>query len=166
MTTLVFSYRKDGMLSLPIACTRVIGIFAPVFSRPVWQHVKVLLTGALLAPGKRTITALRHMMGRSAAPAFQSYHRGLHRAGWSPLIARRLLLRCLGAGFLPPGIVVCGLADPIERRRGARSTATGIYRDPGRSSLPILGRSAACAGSPGWWWLPYRGRSASGCCPF
>ena len=41
------------MLSLPIAFSSAIGVFAPVFSRPVWQHVKVLLTGAVLAPGQR-----------------------------------------------------------------------------------------------------------------
>ena len=33
------------MLSLPIAFSSAIGVFAPVFSRPVWQHVKVLMTG-------------------------------------------------------------------------------------------------------------------------
>ena len=46
------------MLSLPIAFTSAMGVFAPVFSRSVWQHVKVLLTGAVLAPGKRTISAI------------------------------------------------------------------------------------------------------------
>jgi hypothetical protein len=45
------------MLSLPIVFTSAIGVFAPVFSRPVWQHVKVLMTGAVLAPGQRTVTA-------------------------------------------------------------------------------------------------------------
>ena len=46
------------MLSLPVAFSSVIGVFAPVFSRPVWPHVKVLLTGAVLAPGSRTVTAI------------------------------------------------------------------------------------------------------------
>ena len=55
------------MLSLPIAFSSAIGVFAPVFSRPVWQHVKVLITGAVLAPGKRTVTAILRIMGRSAA---------------------------------------------------------------------------------------------------
>jgi hypothetical protein len=44
------------MLSLPIAFSSAIGVFAPVFSRPVWPPVKVLLTGAVLAPGPRTVT--------------------------------------------------------------------------------------------------------------
>jgi len=122
------------MLSLPSACTRAIGVFAPVFSRPVWQHVKVLMAGAVLAPGQRTVTAMLRMMGRSAAPDFQTYHRGLHRAVWSPLTASRLLLRLLVAVCIPRGVVVFGLDDTIERRRGEQSTAQGISRDPVRSS--------------------------------
>ena len=122
------------MLSFPIAFTSVIGVFAPVFSRPVWQHVKVLLAGAVLAPGKRTVTAVLHIMGRSAASDFQTYHRVLNRAVWSPLKASRLLLRLLGAVFIFRGVVVLGLDDTIERRRGEQITAKGIYRDPVRSS--------------------------------
>ncbi len=60
------------MRSLPIACPSAIGGFAPVFSRPVWQHVNVLMTGAVLAPGKRTVTAMRRLMGCSAASDFQT----------------------------------------------------------------------------------------------
>jgi DDE superfamily endonuclease len=123
-----------AMLALPIAFSSAIGVFAPVFSRPVWQHVKVLLTGAVLAPGKRTVTALLQIMGRSAASDFQTYHRVLNRAVWSPLTASRLLLRLLVAVFIPSGVVVFGLDDTIERRRGDHITAKGIYRDPVRSS--------------------------------
>ena len=122
------------MLSLPIAFSSAIGVFAPVFSRPVWQHVKVLMTGAVLAPGQRTVTAILRIMGLSAAPNFQTYHRVLNRAVWSPLTASRLLLRLLVAVFIPRGIVVFGLDDTIERRRGDQITAKGIYRDPVRSS--------------------------------
>lgn len=122
------------MLSLPIAFSSVIGVFVPVFSRPVWQHVKVLLTGAVLAPGKRTVTAMLQIMGRSATSDFQTYHRVLNRAVWSPLTASRLLLRLLVAVFIPRGVVVVGLDDTIERRRGEQIKAKGIYRDPVRSS--------------------------------
>ena len=127
------------MLALPIAFSSAIGVFAPVFSRPVWQHVKVLLTGAVLAPGKRTVTAILQIMGHSAAPDFQTYHRVLHRAVWSPLTASRLLLRLLVAVFIPPGVVVFGLDDTMERRRGDHMTAKGISRDPVRSShAPVV----------------------------
>jgi hypothetical protein len=122
------------MLSLPIAFRSAIGVFAPVFSRPVWQHGKVLLTGAVLAPGQRTVTAMLRIMGRSAEPKFQMYHRVLNRAVWSPLYASRLLLRLLVTVFVPRGGVFFGLDDTIERRRGDQITAKGIYRDPVRSS--------------------------------
>src|SRR5262249_25749105 len=105
------------MLSLPIAFSSALGIFAPVFLRPVWQHAKVLLTGAVLAPGQRTVTAILRIMGRIAAPDFQTYHRILNRAVWSPLTARRLLLRLLVAVFIPSGIVVFGLDDPMPCKR-------------------------------------------------
>src|SRR5215510_5139594 len=128
------SPERMAMLSLPIAFISAIEVFAPVFSRPVWQPVQVLMTGAVLAPGKRTVTAILRIMGRSAAANFQTYHRVLNRAVWSPLTASRLLLRLLVAVLIPTGVIVFGLDDTIERRRGERITAKGIYRDPVRSS--------------------------------
>jgi DDE superfamily endonuclease len=130
------------MLSLPITFISVIGVLAPVFSRPVWQHVKVLLTGAVLAPGKRTVTAMLQIMGRSTAPDFPTDHRVLHRAVWSPLTASRLLLRRVVAVCIPHGVVVCGLDDTIERRRGEQINAKGIYRDPVRSSHTHVGKAS------------------------
>ena len=74
------------MLSLPTPFLSVMAVFAPVFSKPVRPHVKVLLTGASLAPGKRTVTSALRVMGLSAAAHFQTYHRVLNRAVWLPLV--------------------------------------------------------------------------------
>src|SRR5437660_2197553 len=111
------SPERMAMLSLPIAFTSAIGVFAPVFSRSVWQHVKVLMTGAVLAPGKRTVTTILQIMGRSAAPDFQTYHRVLNFAVWSPLTASLLFLMLLVAVFIPRGIVVFSLDIIVVRRR-------------------------------------------------
>jgi hypothetical protein len=81
------------MLTRPTECLRVLAVFAPVFSKPVWPHVTVLLTGAVLAPGRRTVTTVLTIMGLGAEPHVQTYHRVLNRAVWSPLTASRLLLR-------------------------------------------------------------------------
>ncbi len=54
------------MLSLPMTFNSVIAIFAPAFSRPVWQHAAVLITGAILAPGKRTVTSILRILGKAA----------------------------------------------------------------------------------------------------
>ena len=80
------------------------------------------------------MSAILRIMGRSAEPNYQTSHRVLNRAVWSPLTASRLLLRLLVAVFVPRGVVVFGLDDTIERRRGDQITAKGIYRDPVRSS--------------------------------
>jgi DDE superfamily endonuclease len=122
------------MCTLPSALLNVIVCFAPVFSQRVWRHVQVLLIGAILAPGKRTVTAALRVMGLQEEHHFHAYHRVLNRAVWSSLAVSRLLLGVLGTAFAPTGALVMGLDDHIERRRGERITAKGIYRDPVRSS--------------------------------
>ena len=112
----------------------VLSLFAPLFSHRVWDSAKVLLVGAILAPGKRTVSAILRVMGLSQSRNFQTYHRVLNRAVWSSLSASRILLMHLLAVFAPTGPLVMGLDDTIERRRGSKIAATGIYRDPVRSS--------------------------------
>ena len=112
----------------------LIQIFAPHFSKLVWQHAQVLLIGAVLVPGRRTVTAVLRMMGLSDERQFQAYHRVLNRAVWSSWALSRTLLGLLVKTFVPRGPIVCGLDDTIERRRGAQIKAKGIYRDPVRSS--------------------------------
>lgn len=122
------------MLILPAALLSLLGAFAPLFSRPVWKHTQILLVGAILATGKRTVTACLRVMGLSHETRFVNYHRVLNRARWSALAASHILLRLVVTTFAPHGELVFGLDDTIERRRGEHITAKGIYRDPVRSS--------------------------------
>jgi len=119
---------------MPSELMSLIVTFAPLFSKPVWAHVQVLVVGALLAPAKRTVTAALRVMGLADEKHFQNYHRVLSRAVWSSLAASRILLSLLIQTFAPKGVLVMGLDDTIERRRGERIRAKGIYRDPVRSS--------------------------------
>jgi len=120
--------------TLPAELLPLIVEFAPLFSKPVWEHAKVLLVGAILALGRRTVTACLRVMGLSQEKCFVNYHRVLNRARWSSLAASRILLRLLVATFAPGGELVIGIDDTIERRRGEKIKAKGIYRDPVRSS--------------------------------
>ena len=95
-------------------------VFCPSFFSRVWPHAQVLLIGALLAPGKRTVSALLRVMGLDHRADFQTYHRVLNRCVWSPLEGSRRLLQVLVATFAPRGRLVFGLDDTIERRRGDR----------------------------------------------
>ena len=122
------------MPPLPPAMLRRLDSFAPHFSRRVWCHVLVVVVGAILAPGRRTVTAALRAMGLDQQPRFERYHRVLNRARWSGLAVSRTLLRLLVATFVPDGPLVIGIDETIERRRGAQIAAKGIYRDPVRSS--------------------------------
>ncbi len=108
--------------------------FRDHFSAPVWFRVLVLVAGAVLAPGKRTVSQALRVMGLAAKPGFSRYHEVLNRARWeSRAVARTLLVHVLGT-FLPAGEVVVGVDDTIERRWGLRIKVRGLYRDPVRSS--------------------------------
>src|SRR5918997_162666 len=108
--------------------------FAPLLTRPTWRNALVLVAGAVLAPGRRTVSAVLRAAGRDRAPGFARYHRVLNGGRWSGLAVARSLLALLVRAFAPAGPVVIGLDDTLERRWGRRIRARGIYRDPVRSS--------------------------------
>lgn len=122
------------MQTLPAELLELIVVFQPLFTKPVWEHVKVLVLGALLQRGKRTVTACLRVVGLSGEKAFQKYHRVLNRASWSAWQASRILLGLLLLLLPSEGAVVIGADDTIERRRGKRIKGLGCYRDPVRSS--------------------------------
>jgi len=122
------------MLTLPDEYNTLCATFRPLFSQRIWPVARLLLIGAILAPGKRTVTAVLRVMGLSQERRFQNYHRVLNRAVWSNLALSASLLPVLLNTFLPQGPVIIGIDETIERRRGAKIRAKGIYRDPVRSS--------------------------------
>src|ERR671916_2277949 len=122
------------MLRLPSRFAAVILCFAPLFRLHTWRHAQVLLVGAILVPGQRTVTSILRISGLCRERRFASYHRVLNRAAWSGRAGARVLLGLLLDAFVPHGPVLLGLDDTIERRRGKRIGAKGIYRDPVRSS--------------------------------
>src|SRR5918996_4179051 len=122
------------MLRLPACFAAVILCFAPLFRQLTWRHAQVLLIGAILVPGQRTVTSILRISGLCWERRFVNYHRVLNRAAWSGRAAARVLLGLLLQAFVPTGPVLLGLDDHIERRRGKRIRAKGIYRDPVRSS--------------------------------
>lgn len=123
------------MRDLPQAIITVLRHFELAFSERVWEWANILLVGAILAPGTRTVTSALRVMGLSQERQFQTFHRVLNRDKWSSRHLSRILLRLLVRAFVPADQpVVLGLDDHIERRRGAKIAAKGIYRDSVRSS--------------------------------
>ena len=114
------------MPDLPHRFASVIIAFAPLFVHRSWRHARTLLIGAILAPGRRTVTRLLRIMGRSQERDFVNTHRVLSRAAWSPHAGARIRLGRLIDAVVPDGPIVLAVDDPIERRWGRRLRARGI----------------------------------------
>src|SRR4029453_14372462 len=91
--------------------------FRSCFTGPTFRHVLVLVTGAILTPARRTVTATLSVVGLSQAPTFTNYHRVLNRNRWcSREVARRLLrLRSRHAVLSPHG-AGCPAASAVPCR--------------------------------------------------
>jgi hypothetical protein len=114
------------MLDLPTPIIQVLRHLEPVFSERIWAWAQVLLVGAILTPGSRTVTAALRVMGLSGEAQYQNYHRVLNRAVWCSRSLSERLLRQVIASFVPADApLVLGLDDHIERRRGKQIAAKG-----------------------------------------
>ena len=109
------------MLTLPNAIVSILIPFATLFTNPTCRKAQVLLVGAILTPGQRTVAAALRVMGRSDHRDYARYHEVLNRAVWSPRAAARillvLLLQHLDIGHL--GVGQRYHAEFVERLIGA-----------------------------------------------
>ncbi len=128
------------MLTLPDAIVAVLLPFSTLFTNPTWRQAQVLLVGAILTTGQRTVAAALRIMGRNDQRDYARYQEVLNRAVWSPRAGARILLFLLlrhldgGDGPLIFGVRSLTNRETLERRRGARIQARGICRDAVRSS--------------------------------
>ena len=70
------------MLILPKTIMPLVSPFRPIFNKSTWLKAQVLMVGAILSPGKRTVTAALRVMGLSQEGQFAKYHHVLNRAAW------------------------------------------------------------------------------------
>ncbi len=127
---------------------QVLAPFAPLFSKRVWQHAQLLLGGAILAPGRRTVSSALRAMGLDQEKRFHRYHRVLSRASWSSQQVSRVLLGLLVKALVAEGDpLVVGIDETLERRYGRKIRAKGVYRDPVRSTHEnFVKASVLCGG--------------------
>ena len=108
--------------------------FAVAFTAPMFRHVLVLVSGTILASGRRTVAAALRAVGLGEERRFTTYHRVLNRGVWSALVLSRLLLDLLVRTFLAPDAPLELVVDgTLERRRGRRLAWKGRFHDAARS---------------------------------
>ena len=149
------------MLTLPDAILPVLIPFATLFRSPTWQKAQVLLVGAILSPGRRTVASALRVMGLSGDRNYARYHHVLNRAAWSPLQVSRVLLRLLIQHLdQGDGPLVFGIDETLERRQGSQISALGVYRDAVRSSHSYMVKASGLRWVTLMWLgrIPWAGR--------
>jgi hypothetical protein len=135
-------------MPLPDPIIEVLMTFRPLFTAPTWRKLMILLTGTLLAKGRRTVTAALRYSGNEQESHWSNFHQVLNRAHWSPLALSRQLLLLIVETFVPAGASVDLVIDEtLERRWGPKISKRGHYRDSALSS-----RERAVS-SPGLRWI-------------
>jgi hypothetical protein len=126
----------------------ILAQFQPVFTAPTWKKLMTLLTGTLLARGRRTVTAALRQTGHHLDSNLSTFHQVLNRARWSPMEVSRHLLSLIVETFVQAGNAIDRVIDePLERRWGAKISKRGHSRD---SALSSHKRSVS---SPGLRWI-------------
>src|SRR5262249_11770679 len=140
---------KGGIfMPLPDPMREVLAVFRPLVTAPTWRKLMILLTGTLLAQGRRTGAAALRASGNDQAANWSLFHQVLNRARWSPLEVSRQLLLLIVATCVPAGACVDLVMDEtLERSFGSKSSKRGHYRD---SALSSRERSVR---SPGLRWI-------------
>ncbi len=135
-------------MPLPDPIREVLLAFRPLFTAPTWRKLMILLSGTLLAQGRRTVTAALRASGHAQEPNWSLFHQVLNRARWSPLAVSRQLLVLIVETFVPAGVCVDLVIDEtLERRWGSKISKRGHYRDS------LLSSKERSVSSPGLRWI-------------
>ena len=130
------------MITLPPEFQQQISVFAPVFSKKVFEHAKVLLLGSIFTTGKRTLSSALRVVGLQNEKRFHKYHRVLSTSKWSAFQAARILLNLIVDVFLSKDEAIgLGIDETLERSRGRKIKAKAVYRDAVRSSKSQMVKS-------------------------
>jgi hypothetical protein len=121
------------MPTLPKAILAHLLPFRVIFlTQKTFIKASLLIIGALMCQGARTICSLLRILGLKGETTFTKYHNVLNRSKWDILKGAKILLQEIDKDKSEPlKIVVDG---HLERRKGAKIKARGHYRDAVQSS--------------------------------
>lgn len=109
----------------------------------MWPKALLLLTGAIICPGSRTVCNLLRSVGLQQERSFPKYHRLLSQDKWSAKWLSGVLLKLLVDAFvdvsdlaierstpclMAPMSIVCLMANTLHQRHPIQPNATAWYR--------------------------------------
>lgn len=112
----------------------VLSVFSSEFSQPTLKNIKILLIGAILCRGPRRISSILRVMELASEGNFSKYHHVLSRAQWDGLMLSKIMLGLLIKLLPDSWPILVAVDETLERRRGKKIKAKGLYRDAVQSS--------------------------------
>lgn len=105
------------------------------FTAPGFACFTDLLTGWVLSPGRRTITAMLTVGDPEGRRAHDAYHRLVRAGSWSMSRLWRALAVHIVTTLLPAGTVTVDCDDTLFHRDGRQVEGAGVFRDAVRSTV-------------------------------
>ena len=121
-------------MNVPNFAWPILTMLRPTFSTPTYNRFLVLLLGALLTTGRRTITNILRTVRHQAPGHGASYHRVCSQRRWSTWVMARALIGFLLDHVVPPGTVLLAADDTVTEHPGPKVFGKGRHRDGVRSS--------------------------------
>jgi hypothetical protein len=121
------------MLVLPKAAEPLIRAFAPAFTGPTYQRIVLLLIGAIVTGGRRTVSRILWPVRSLVRGHPSSYHRVFSQARWSLWPLAKVLVLAVVALVPPDEPILIAGDDTVAEHRGDRVYGKGCYRDAVRS---------------------------------
>jgi DDE superfamily endonuclease len=121
-------------MRIPACAVPILTIFRPGFSTPTYHRFLVLLLGALLTTGRRTMTNVLRTVRHQASGHASSSHRVLSQRHWSTWTLARTLITFLLMRVLPLGPVFLAVDDTVAEHPGPQVFGKGRHRDGVRST--------------------------------
>ncbi len=116
------------------AWAALIGRCAPLFTRPGFEIFADLIRGWVLAPGRRTITAMISVADPARRRAHDAYHRFVRDGAWSMASLWRTIAVHAVDRFAPTGAIAFDCDDTLFHKSGRHVDGAGVFRDAVRST--------------------------------
>jgi hypothetical protein len=122
------------MSIIPLEATWLLSEFSPVFTQPTFRRSMLLLLGAILTTGRRTVANVLRTVGNLAQGDPSSFQRVLSSARWSGLQLACALTRVMVRCFYASGVILLAGDDTVDEHRGKKVYGKSRHRDAVRSS--------------------------------
>jgi hypothetical protein len=122
------------MLTIPSVAQSLFMSFSTGFTRPTFERIVPLAIGAILAMGRRTVTAILWTMRDLVTGHPSTYHRVLSRAVWSLWPVGKVVAGAILHQIPVDEPVLVPMDDTTAQHRGKRVYGKGCHHDAVRSA--------------------------------